>query len=889
MQRKLPLFIVLLLLLSIRGFAQISRQDFFVLAEENGKTLQQLADEKKEAFGLDLIFTSPTIGNTVVQNILVKKHFFDMVEDIFPNMGNLRLDDHTYLFLDNGLKAKITDDQGKVLVFFVNENTTSIKGRLVDMGDLSPVTDAAIFLPDEQKGNVTDKGGFFDLDTDRYYTYAEIKHPGVAKLSFIVLRKGNAPNPEIQIEVENRENFLDELLVTATKVDANVEDHRSGIQLMSIQSIKKIPTFLGEIDPIRSITTLPGVTSTGDLGAGFNVRGGATSQNLIVQDGGLIFNPSHLFGFFSSFNPDVIQSVKLLKGCGPSNYGGRVASVLELQTRNGDMNKYKVGGGIGVVSSRLSVEGPIKRGRASFLLSGRKSYSDWLINSYKSIELQNSSSKFHDLTGKLFFSIGKANALSITGYKSFDSFQFYQTAEYGWETENLSVNYHHNFSKKLGADLNLAKSKYSSSEISDDELFGYKNGNGVDVYTGNLTFDYSLTDKYKVKFGVQANQYEVLPGKSDPYNDISQSDVVRMAKQYGLETAAFVENSIDINKWLGMDLGLRYGHFNRMGPGTFYTLDYENRNGREASLADSSYYDKNQTAYSTGAFEPRLSFRLKTGLQSSVKLGYTRTQQFIQQISPTISPSPIDYWVLSSNNLKAQLSNQFSVGYFKNFNDNKVEASIEAFYNRTFNTLDYLDGVDLKLNTRYEAGLAQGLGEAYGMEFYVKKRGGLLNGWISYTWSRSWRLFESPYPAQEVNFGKRYPSIYDQPHQLSIVLNYQLPKRIEFSSNITYNSGRPMTIPISKYSYGTVLAVNNYSERNQYRSPDYMRMDISFTFNGKEANKDRWFSGDLIFSIFNLLARKNPYAIWFDSTGQAFKTSVLGTAFPSLTYNFTIQ
>lgn len=868
--------------------AQIEKGDFYVPSAENGKTFAQVAERMHAESGLTFIFDSPGIRNTIVTGIYQKKHFFDLVEDMFPDYANLRVNTGTYLILKNSLRSRLIDDLGNPQVFVIPENALKISGQLMNRSDLTPITDAVIYIPDGQRGTTTNASGYFELSVKNDYTYAEIQHPGIARQSIAILREKGGTDESVIIELENRNNFLDELKVTATAIDANVADHRSGIEKMSIKTIRQIPTFLGEIDPIRSITTLPGVTSSGDLGAGFNVRGGETSQNLILQDGAVIFNPSHLFGFFSSFNPDVIRNVELIKGCGPAAYGGRVASVLNLQTRNGDLNEYKLNGGLGLVSSRLTLEGPLKRGRSSVLLSGRSSYADWLINQYDNIELQNSSSKFNDLTGKLFFSLGEKDALSFTGYRSFDSFRFNASSLYSWSTENLSGTYHKEINESLNADLSIARSDYKSGELNDDELLGYDNDNQVLVHSAHFKVNNEVSEKINWYSGVSASLYELSPGNSVPFGQNSQWESVSIEPQKGVEAAIFAEASIDATARLGLDAGLRYSRFNRLGPGNVYTLNYEDRDGRLPSISDTKSFGSNDIISSAGGFEPRLSVRYKLAESSSVKLGYSRTQQFIQQVSPTISPSPIDYWVLASNNLKAQQSNQFSFGLFKNMLDNRIETSVEAFYNRTFNALDYLEGVDLKLNPTYEQGLAQGMGEAYGLEVYLKKRGGAVNGWISYTWSRSWRIFDSPFEGQSINNGLRYPSTFDQPHQLSVVSNFQLGGRSELSTNITYNSGRPITIPINKYSYGGVLSINNYSERNSYRSPDYFRVDLSLTFNGKHL-EDQLFSGDVIFSVFNVLGRKNAYAIWFDNTGQAFKTSVLGAAFPSLTYNFTIN
>jgi hypothetical protein len=588
--------------------AQIEKQDFFIPASQNGMNLGQIAELKKQESGLEILFQDESVKNTLVTGILVKRHFFDYVEDAFSTLTALRLRDNLYVIIDNSIRSKLYDEDGKLNVYFVPEDATTVTGQLVNKADYTPVSDAVVYNPKRKTGLSVGESGIFKLNMTEEFLYTEIQHPGINKQSMAFLRRPDGNSSAVQITLDTKLNYLEELRVTATKADANVSDHRSGIQKMSIQTIKQIPTFLGEVDPIRSITTLPGVTSTGDLGAGYNVRGGETSQNLIIQDGALIFNPSHLFGFFSSFNPDVLQSVQLLKGCGPASYGGRVASVLDLGTRNGDLMKYKVNGGIGLVSSRLTAEGPIQKGKSSILISGRSSYSDWMIHQYDDIDLKNSTAKFSDLTGKLFFSFLEDDILTFTGYASTDNFRLGSSSNYSWSTVNYSSVWNHKISDKLRSNLTVASSNYNSGEKSEDELFGYVNSNRVNVLTANLDFKLKQSEKFSTSWGVAANHYKVNPGVSVPYGDRSQSEPVSISNQKGVELAAFIENSIDVSPKLGMDIGLRYVQFLRLGPGSIYTLDYNNREGRLPSVSDSSVFGNNEIVANLGGFEPRLSF-----------------------------------------------------------------------------------------------------------------------------------------------------------------------------------------------------------------------------------------------------------------------------------------
>ena len=634
---------------------------------------------------------------------------------------------------------------------------------------------------------------------------------------------------------------------------------------------------------------MPGVSSTGDIAAGYNVRGGENSQNLILQDGAIIFNPTHLFGFFSAFNPDFIESVTLLKGGGQASYGGRVSSVLDIQTKNGDLDRFKVNGGIGVISSRLTFSGPIKKKKSSFILGGRLSYSSWFLHYFDDINLKNSFANFHDISAKYFQVLDEKNYLSATAYSSYDDFNLGIDSTYNWSTKNLSIRWNHIYSSQHRSNLIYASSNYTSKLISNDQLYGYDYKNRVNVNSLLYKHDITLSKKTNLITGLSLNHNIISPGTSLPNKELSIYDEKVLEKQYSLEPSIFIDSEIELtNKW-GLNLGVRYNHFLRLGKGNIYQIDRTQLNDRLPLITNSNYYGDTEIINQYNGLEPRTSLRYVLNKSSSIKAGYYKTTQFLHQISTTNSPSPIDYWVTSSPNIKPQRSHQLSLGYFKNFNDNIYESFVEGFYKKVINTIDYIAGVDFQLNPEYEAALLQGKGYAYGLEFMIKKNKGDFNGWISYTYSRSTRKFQNEtLPQLAINNGQIYNSVFDQPHQLSVVTNIKLSELATLSTNFVYNSGRPLTIPVSKYAYDNVLAVNNYSERNAYRGPDYHRLDLSLTVKNKYDPK-KIFKGEMVFSIFNLYARKNAYAIFFNNYGTAYKTSILGSIVPSISYNFTIN
>ena len=849
----------------------------------NGRTLGSLITSFEEKYELDFIFEDQSVLDKEIQWVTEPMTLIPFLKSQLPGKIVKLQSPQIILVLD-----KLKDKAGTLPIRMVKTENGMISGTIFDELTQSPIIGATILLMKSGTGVLTDIDGKFTIKAESALVPIEVSYIGYGKQQFLLTSSPYSKENQSDISLDAISGQLETVLVKAKKSDSNVSDQRTGIQQLQMKSIKQLPTFLGEIDPIKGVTTLPGVSSTGDLAAGFNVRGGENSQNLILQDGAIIFNPTHLFGFFSAFNPDFINTVSLLKGGGPATYGGRVSSVLDINTRNGDLNKYSLSGGVGLVSSRLTLEGPIQKNKSSFILGGRLSYSTWFIQSYEDIQLKKSFANFHDLSAKLFQRIDDKNYISVTGYYSYDDFNFGIDSTFIWYTQNVSVKWDHIYNKQNRSHLTFASSNYTSEIQYADDIFGFNYQNGVHVLSGNYRYELELKPGMKWEAGMNTNFSKVNPGGSTPYSETSHFVTKKLNHQKIVEPSLFIDGSFDWNERWGLSAGLRYGQFFRLGEDEIYELDYTDIEGRTASITNTLNYGKNEIVSFYHGLEPRVSLRYKLKESISLKAGYYRTQQFLHQVSTTNSPSPVDFWISSSPNILPQVSDQVSIGYFQNFYDDNIESSIECFYKETQNTIDYISGVDFDLNQQYEAGLEQGTGSAYGLEFFLKKKEGRINGWLAYTFSRSYRKFEGKVPELAINDGKRYPSVYDQPHQLSVVMNYQLSTQATLSANFTYNSGRPLTIPISKYSYDNVLSVNNYSERNEYRGPDYHRLDISLQLKSKE-KPGRKYYGDFILSLYNVYGRKNAYAIYFDNVGQAFKTSILGNIVPSISYNYKIN
>lgn len=848
----------------------------------NGITLNDWVENYESRYGIDVVFEDKSILNKRIEGVSRSMSIPTFLSAILPGYYVKSVTPKIVLVLESRSNISNSD------IIFLKKNGSFFNGRVYDGITKEPVIGANVLFTDDYSGTVTLSNGEFYATSKKDVLRAEVSYIGYEKRRILIVSTFLAKKRSASIALEPASGLLDNVSVSAKRQDENIEIKKMGIQRIEIESIKEMPTFLGEIDPIKGVTALPGVSSTGDLGAGFSVRGGDNSQNLILQDDAIIFNPTHLFGFFSAFNPDFINDITLLKGGGHSKFGGRVSSVLDINTRNGDLHKYKVSGGVGLVSSRVALEGPISKDNSSFMLGGRVSYSDWFVRSYENVRLKNSSANFYDLSAKFFQQINKKSFISLTGYFSHDDFNLGVDSTFNWTTKNLSVKWEQKHRDSTRSTLVLASSNYESGVIYDDEIFGFNYRNGISVITANYNLTHKLSEGIDIEAGVSNNFSKINVGESTPYSSRSNYQSVLLNRQKTIEVSPYVEGNFKLNDNLALSLGLRYGMYFRLGADEIYDYDFDNVEGRVPGVKDTAFYNNNEIISNYNGIEPRVSLRYLIGGNASVKVSYNRTQQFLHQVSATVSPSPVDFWISSSPNILPARSDQFSIGFFRNFSDNVIESSVEGFYKKTNNVVDYIAGVDLNLNPQIEAGLEQGIGYSYGLEVLLKKKEGKVNGWLAYTYSRSFRQITGRVPDLEINGGEKYPSVFDQPHQLALVMNVKLSQQAMLSSNFTYSTGRPITIPVSKYEYGSSMSVNNYSSRNSYRIPDYHRLDLSLTVNSKEV-RGKWFSSQWVFSLYNVYARKNAYSIYFNSYGQAYKTSILGSVIPSITYNFKIN
>ena len=765
----------------------------------------------------------------------------------------------------------------------IQEGSANLAGYIRDASSGEAVVGAVVYIEDPWTGVASDQFGYYSITLPRGRHEMKIKSVGMksTKRQIILYSDG-----KLDINLEQDIIPLKEVVIESEK-DVNVRGIQMGLDKLDISTMKQIPLALGETDVMKVALTLPGVQSVGEGASGFNVRGGAVDQNLMLINDAPIFNSSHLFGFFSIFNPDVIKSVELYKSGIPAQYGGRISSVFEVKSRDGNKKKITGTGGISPITSRFMLEGPIIKDKSSFIIGARTTYSDWLLKKIPDASIKNSTASFYDLNARITHEFSDKDALYLSGYYSNDKFKLNSDSLYNYNNQNASLQWKHNFNNKLYGVTTAIFSQYSynikdvSVPVNSFEL-GYK------INEGNFKLDFSYfpSSEHKIDFGYSGIYYDLNPGSYQPLGSESLIKPIQMENEYGLENAVYLGDKFDINQKISLYAGLRYSFYQYLGPHTVYV--YPEGFPRKAdNVSDTLYYGNRQVISHYGGPEYRFSARYNLDDNSSLKLSFNRLRQYIHMLSNTTAISPTDTWKLSDRYIRPEIGDQFSLGYYRNLRQNSVEFSVEAYYKLITDILDFKDGAQLLLNQQIETDLVSGKGEAYGVEFLLKKKIGKLNGWISYTYSRTLIKVDGDYPEETLNKGKYYPASYDKPHDLSVITNFKFNRRFSTSVNFTYSTGRPITFPVAKYDLGNTRRIH-YSERNQYRIPDYMRLDLSFTLEGNH-KIHQWYHNSWTISVYNLLGRDNVYSIYFVTEGtkiQGYKLSIFAQAIPTITFNF---
>lgn len=773
-----------------------------------------------------------------------------------------------------------------VIVFLAGtvsaQSTFKVSGKVISAVDGQTVLGALVKVKENGKATTTDFTGVYRLSLSPGTYTLTFSFIGFSDVSKSVTVKDKNIDLDVTLPLEVKK--LNVVVIKNKKEDENIKKVEMSTNELDVEEIKKMPAFMGEPDIIRSVQLLPGVTTVGEGATGFNVRGGNIDQNLILFDRAPVYSSSHLFGFFSVFNADVVDKVKLYKGGIPPRYGGRISSVLDVTQKPGNKDSLKIKGGLGLVSSRIAIEGPIKKGKSSFIVAGRRSYADLFLKLAPDENLRETVAYFYDLNGKLNFNINPNNQLSISTYYGKDVFKLDDQFSFDWGNFLTSAIWKHTFNDSLYLDVTGAVSIYSYG-IGAPDVFEWKSTIGN--YQANADFTYLVDDKSKIRTGAQFLWYDFSPAEIEPIGEQS-FDAFKLNKENALESSAYIEHEYTPNDKFTVLYGLRFTHFVNIGVGEEYEYSTDPPISR-GNITDTVNASGDVLATYAG-FEPRLGVKYTIDTVSSVKLGYNRTNQYIHLVSNTTSGLPIDVWKLSDQFVKPVISDQIALGYFRNFKENTYEGSVEVYYKYMRNVLDYKNGADLLFNETLETELISGFGRAYGVEIYTKKKKGKLTGFVSYTLSRSERKAEGETRASTINNGDWYNSSFDKLHDLKLVAFYEIKKRLSIGLNFVYATGRAVTYPDGRYTYQGI-SIPKYVSRNQARLPSYHRLDLSMTLDSKKNEFRKWQSS-WVFSIYNVYSRRNAYSINFTQSEEDFnqtlisRLSILGSIIPAVTYNF---
>jgi hypothetical protein len=762
-----------------------------------------------------------------------------------------------------------------------SQSAITMAGYIRDAKTGEPVVGASVYIEKPGIGVSTDQYGYYSLSLPKGRHILNIQSIGMkdTRRQIVLYSDG-----KMNIDLQGTVLTLKRVIISAQKLN-NVKGTQMGLQKIDIKTIKQVPVVFGEADILKVVTTLPGVKTVGEASTGLNVRGGSADQNLILFNDATIYNPSHFFGMFSAFNPEVVKDVELYKASIPARYGGRLSSVLNINSREGNKKNITGSAGIGLLTSRLDIEGPLIKDKSSFIIGGRTTYANWLLNLLPD-QYKDSKASFYDLNLNISHEFNKKNSLFIAGYMSSDRFNLNSDTLYGYSNKNLSLKWKHIFNNKLNASVTTGFDRYEYSIDSKKlPLSAYKLGFDINQKYFKAHFNYYQSNKHTLDFGLNALYYQLHPGSFQPYG--SQSLVVPdvLSAEQALETALYLSDHYNISNSLSADVGIRYSVYNYLGP--------QNVNNYAPGIPKTEDNILSVTAYSKGNFiktyggpEYRVSLRYAITDSFSIKAGFNTQRQYIHSLSNTAAMAPTDIWKLSDPNIKPQRGDQFSLGVYKNFKSNTIETSVEVYYKNIENYLDYKSGAVLIMNHHIETDVLGTKGKAYGVELLVKKLTGKLNGWISYTWSRTLLKMDDPTAGELINGGQFYPANYDKPHDVTVIANYRVNHRFSLSLNGTYSTGRPITLPIGLFDYGG-SARTLYADRNAYRIPDYFRADFSMNIDGNhkvhQLTHNSWTIG-----VYNLTGRKNPYSVYYVSENghvNGYKLSIFGSAIPYVNFN----
>lgn len=756
----------------------------------------------------------------------------------------------------------------------VTERLPVVSGYIRDAKSGELLIGATIFNSSQKVGTTSNLYGFYSLGStkgEQKFVFSFLGYKSIEKVIVV------SDDVSLSVELEAAITNLREVKVVANQSHTKIDDPMMGVQKLQASAIKQVPVLMGEVDAIKVIQLLPGVSSVSEGSSGFSVRGGNPDHNLVLLDEATVYNAGHLLGFFSVFNNDVIKDLSLYKGDIPARSGGRLASLLDIRMKDGNSKKFGATGGIGTISSRLTLEGPVLSEKTTFVVAGRRTYADMFLPLSSNEAVRDNKLFFYDVNAKINHTFSDKNRIYLSGYFGRDVYENnYSSIDFGNQT--LTFRWNHVFSPRLFSNITLISSNYDYGlNTSAEDATGFKWVSNMKDYSAKIDLNYYPNSNHSISFGTQSIIHNIMPGWVKGIGDNTLYNDLKLSRNYSLEHAFYAENTQKISDHLIVRYGLRVSAFQNIGKGILHEYD------EKYKVVKTTNYDKGDVYNTFWGFEPRAGITYLINEKSSIKASYSRTYQYLHLANNSTSTTPLDVWFPSSPNVKPQQSDQVSVGVFKQFNNNAFDVSLETFYKEMDNSIDFKDYADLLLNEYLEGELRFGKSYAYGIEFLTRFNYGRWNGWVGYTWSKSERKIE------DVNDNRWYNSPYNRIHDGSVVASYKMSSRVTLSANWVYSTGTPVTFPVGRYQSGNDI-IPIYSDRNAERMPDYHRLDVACTLSGKIKPGRRW-QGEWVFSAYNAYGRKNAWSIYFQQDeDDAYRTKAMKTylfsVVPAITYNF---
>ncbi len=858
-------------------------------------------DRLAELHSVKIFFNSEWFGNDSVNLDILDQPLEPALKDIISGRGmeTVKLHGNLIILPVERMAGHTAEDPDRRLVVgnpyeFGKYTRATVSGKVTDRLTGEELIGVIVHAADLGIGTTTDRHGQYSLELPVGEHRLTISYVGYEpdEKSIRLVSPG-----ELDVALLEESQLIDEVTIFARRHDTNISSTQMSMIRLDSETLYRLPVSMGERDIIRNLTLLPGIQTVGEFGTGFHVRGGSADQNLILIEGVPLFNSSHLFGLTSVINPDLVTDVTLIKGGIPARYGERSSSVTDIRVGGRNDEEFRLNGGIGLLNSRLSIETPLPVDNGYIVAGGRSSYSNWLLNRMPDEDLMNSSARFYDLTGIAFVPVNSKNNLRVFGYYSHDGFAFSENADYEYASLLGSIRWNRVLSGRLLSSLMMGHSGYNynvrgSSSLNPGNSYNLESDISYSNFKWNLNFYHSPENSFEA--GINAIYYSLEPGNLTPYGTSSTVTEFSIEPHRAVEMAGYASGDVTITPRISAEAGIRYTRFARLGPGASYV--YEEGVPRSGlSIVDSTEYGRNEVMAGFGGLEPRFSLRYQFNPEASVKMSLSRINQYINVVSNMSLPTPADVWYLSNKHQPPMISDQVAAGYFRNLFDNSVELSVEVYYKRMKNIIEPRNNASIILNSLLETELTNAKGYSYGAELYLRRQTGMLNGWVSYTYSGSYRRTTSPFRSEQINNNTYFPAGFDRPHNLVLNANLQLSRRWRLGSTFTYNSGRPETLPELTFTHDGKL-LTYFSDRNKYRLPDYHRLDLSLSFDGSLRTTRSWKSSWTI-SVVNLYGRKNIYSTFYERTRPSEATNyqryslyslyIIGRPLPTITYNFT--